>query len=174
MVTKAVFFLLAVVGMVSVRGFAMAGDGDSLSPIPMPTDGRHPPTFFLMQVVEGIDHAEGRAEQDMEQGWQAQTLSGDPLKLKAEVLSRYEPDDNEGRKCARVKASIGQDLVPIKGKTYQDCAKDKQACKPFYIIAELDMCGDGLPPTANYEKYKDQAADKQWKPPVTELEGGKP
>ena len=137
-------------------------------------DDRHPPAFFLMQVVAGTDHAEGRAEVDMEQGWQAQTLSEDPLKLKAEVISRYEPDANEGRKCARVKASIGQDLVPIKGKTYQDCAGDKQACKPFYIIAELDMCADGLPPTANYQQYAKEANDKHWKPPVTELNGSKP
>ena len=137
-------------------------------------DERHTPAFLLMQVVGGIDHAAGLAELDMEQGWQAQTLSGDPLKLAADVIRRYDPAANEGRNCARVKASIGQDLVPLKGKTYQDCSGDKQACKPFYIISELDMCADGLPPSANYQHYAKEAQDKHWKPPVTELKGGKP
>lgn len=139
-------------------------------------DERHTPAFLLMQVVGGIDHAAGRAEQDMEQGWQAQTLSGDPLKLAADMLRRYDPDANEGRKCARVKTSMGQDLVPLKGKTYQDCSggKGRESCQPFYIIAELDMCADGLPPSANYQHYAKETQDKHWQPPVTELKGGQP
>jgi hypothetical protein len=73
-----------------------------------------------------------------------------------------------------VKGGIGQDLVPLKGKTYKDCAdKVGDACKPFYVWSELDVCDDGMPPSANYEKYKADAADKNWKPPVTEVKGGK-
>ena len=162
--------------LLAFAGMALSGQvsvAAGLSPVPpsKPTNERHPPAFFLTQVVNGEDNAEGLAPLEMEQAWQAQTLSDGPLMVKAEAVSRYAPDDNEGRKCARVKGSIGQDLVPLKGKTYKDCGGDKggESCKPFYVIAELDMCADGLPPTANYNKYAKESQDKGWKPPVTEI-----
>lgn len=130
---------------------------------------RQPPTFFLAKVLAGEDHAEGLAPLEMEQAWQQQTLSSAPLLVKADVVERYKPEDNEGRKCARVKGSIGQEQVPLKGKKWQDCQQDKTACKPYWVITELDVCDDGLPPTANYTKYKDEAAKKDWKPTVKEL-----
>ena len=136
---------------------------------------RHPPTFFLMQVVEGEDQASGLAELTMEQAWQQQTLSNDPLTIHVELVARYPSADNEGRQCARVKGRIGQDKVPLKGKTYQDCTADQAAesCQPFYVTTELDMCADGLPPTANYAKYQREAADPSWQPPVTAIKGDK-
>jgi hypothetical protein len=127
----------------------------------------------MMQVVNGeSSKTGGLASEDMEQDWQGKTLSNDPLRVTAELVTRYPEEANGGRKCARVKGGIGQDKVPLKGKTYKDCASDKDACKPWWIWVEMDMCSDGMPPTANYQKYKPEAA-AAWQPPVTEVQGGK-
>ncbi|MDD5395010.1 MAG: hypothetical protein PHE17_18480 [Thiothrix sp.] len=167
-----IFTSLALVGMAST-GWGVAAGGEP--PAASTARGRHPPTFFMMEVVNGEDKAAGLAPEDMEKDWQAKTLSQDPLRVTAELVTRYSEKDNGGRKCARVKGGIGQDLVPLKGKTYKDCADDKggDTCKPFYVWSELDVCDDGMPPSANYEKYKADAADKDWKPPVTAIKGDK-
>jgi hypothetical protein len=134
------------------------------------TQDRNTPVFFLQKVIAGEDAAEGLAPEEMEKDWQDKTLSKDKLRVKVSVVTRYKSEDNEGRKCARVKAQIGIDNVPLKGKTHRDCkAGGLDACKPFYITSELDVCDDGMPPTQNYEKYKDDAANKDWTPPVTEI-----
>lgn len=172
---KGVSPLLAVVGLASTIGAAVAS-GASPAPSVMaglPDGGRQPPTFFLMQVVKGeADNAQGLAPLDMETAWQAKTLSDDPLRVTAGLVTRYPEPDNGGRKCARVKGGLGQDAVPLKGHVYADCARGTDACKPFWIWTELDMCEDGLPPTANYGKYRPEAA-ATWAPPVTEVKGGK-
>lgn len=137
---------------------------------------RQPPTFFLMQVVKGETLAAGLAETAMEQRWQQQTLSPDPLRVKVELVTRYPQADNSGRQCARVRGQIGQDKVPLKSHAYGECADDTagKACQAFYITTELDMCDDGLPPAANYTKYQAQAADPHWQPPVTASQGDTP
>ena len=133
------------------------------------TTTRHPPVFYMMQVVKGeTSQVKGWSDNALEQQWQQKTLSQDPVLIAVTLVKRLSPDDNQGRRCARVKTQLGQERVPLKGKTYQDCSQ-AVACKPFYIIAELDMCEDGLPPTENFEKYKKEAANKEWRPPLTEL-----
>jgi hypothetical protein len=114
--TLLIFTSLAIVGMV-FTGWSAAASGEP--PATAAASERHPPTFFMMAVVKGEDKAEGLAPEDMEKDWQEKTLSQDPLRVTAQVVERYAPDANEGRKCARVKGGIGQDLVPLKGKTYR-------------------------------------------------------
>jgi hypothetical protein len=127
-----------------------------------------------MQVVKGeTDTAQGLAPLEMETAWQGKTQSDAPLRVTAELVTHYPEDGNEGRKCARVKGGLGQDAVPLKGHVYADCRKDADACKPFWVWTELDMCEDGMPPDANYDKYRPEAA-ATWTPPVTEIPGGKP
>ena len=170
---KRVYFLLAVVGCVFLVGTWANGDSP---PVTQAAPERATPTFFMAAVINGEEKSEGLAPLEMETRWQAQTLSDDPLRIRATLITRYKTEDNEGRLCARVKVGIGQDRVPLKGRIYQDCngAAAARACKPFFVWSELDMCDDGMPPTANYAKYKAASEDKNWKPPVTEIKEPQP
>lgn len=175
MTLKLPFFIpLAIVG--GVFFVTMGAFGDSPPITNAASTQRTTPTLLMLAVINGEDKAEGLAPEEMETRWQAQTLSNDPLHIRAEVVTRYKTEDNEGRNCARVKAGIGQDRVPLKGKIYQDCTGDDaaKACKPFFVWLELDMCDDGMPPTANYTKYKTESEDKNWKPAVTEIKESQP
>lgn len=173
MTVKLPFFIpLAIVG--GVFFVTMTALGDSPPITKTAATQRTTPTLLMLAVINGEDKAEGLAPEEMETRWQADTLSNDPLHIRAEVVTRYKTENNEGRNCARVKVAIGQDLVPLKGKTYKDCTGVDAitACKPFFIWSELDMCDDSMPPTANYTKYKADSEKKDWRPTVKELKMG--
>jgi hypothetical protein len=139
------------------------------------TEERHPPMYYVLKVVGGLDGAEGLAEADVEKGWQVDSLSNDPLRVKTKLLKRYDPAQNEERKCARVEGAIGQDKVPLKDRTYKDCATDTNgsACREFYVYVEMDICEDGQPPTKNLAENAKSPTDPNYKPPITVRQNGK-